>query len=516
MAERFFFGPFELDSGRGVLTRDGAPLAPGNRALSILQALVGARGQVVTKAELMAAGWAGMVVEEANLSVQIAALRKLLGEAPQAREWIATVARVGYRFVGPLRVEEADRPRVAAPAKDAAEKPSIVVLPFTNLSGEAGQDYFADGITEDIISALSRFRWFFVIGRNSSFALKKRAVGLREIARELGVRYVLEGSVRSSGERTRITVALNDAASEKQIWADRYEFALADMFAVQDQIVQQVSGALEPELLRSESRRGSDKPRGGNVSAWDLVRQGTYSFHGVTRDTHLRARELFREAVRKESELPDAHIWLARVSAGLVAYGWSDDPEQDLREGIAAALEAIKRDERSPYSHYALAITSAYAGEPTRAIRAAERALELNPSFALGYLVLGMGRLFAGHAAAAAEAFKRGLGMNPYDPQNAAWYTLLAYAHYFACRPDEALRSTQRAWDIRQDWRPTLEIMACCHLALKQPEAAAQRLEQMRRLPSSTDHLLKPLKTSNPQWRVAIEQKLQQAGWRNG
>jgi TolB-like protein len=508
MESRFRFGAFELDSARGVLTRNGSPVSLGNRALSVLEVLLRAGGKVVTKAELMATAWTGMVVEEANLSVQIATLRKVLATSPEARDWVATVPRVGYRFTGPLQEIGAAAASPAVPTSHAADKPSIAVLPFTNLSGEAEQEYFADGITEDIIDALSRYRWFFVAARNPSFALKGKPLGVRQLARELGVRYMLEGSVRKSGRRIRIAAALSDVESASQIWADRFEFALTDMFSVQDRIVQQVAGAMEPELLKSESRIAIARRPGATVTAWDLVRQGTHAFHKVGRESHLRAREIFREAISREPDFPEAHIWLARVSAGIVAYGWSADPQADIREGLAAAFEAILRDERSPYSHYALAIASAYAGESAQAIRAAGRALELNPSFALGHLVLGMAQLFAGRAQEAIEALERGLGLNAYDPQNFVWYNLLAFADYFAGQFDKALHAAERAWGIRPTWRISLELMACCHLALGHADAAVQCIQQMARLPEPTDKILAPLDQSSPNWRDRIDTAL--------
>lgn len=506
MEPRVRFGPFELDSARGILTRDGSPVPLGNRALSVLQVLLRARGNVVTKDELIATAWPGMVVEEANLSVQIAALRKVLASCAEARDWIATTPRVGYRFTGPFQEIGAAPP--AAPVRHAPDKPSIAVLPFTDLSGEAGQEYVADGITEDIIDALSRYRWFFVVARNSTFALKGKPFAVPQLARELGVRYVLEGSVRKSGQRIRITAALSDLPSANQIWADRFEFPLTDLFSVQDRIVRQIVGAMEPELLKIESRLAVARQPGANITAWELVRQGTHAFHKVGRESHLRARELFREAISREPDLPEAHIWLARVSAGLVAYGWSADPRGDISEGLTAAFEAIRRDERSPYSHYALAIASAYAGESAQAIRAAGRALELNPSFALGHLVLGMAYLFGGRAEQAIEALELGLGLNAYDPQNFVWYNLLAFAHYFAGQFDQALHAAERAWGIRPAWRLSLELMACCHLALGHADAAEQCVEQMARLPAPTDKLLAPLDQTNPHWRDGIDTAL--------
>ena len=182
------------------------------------------------------------------------------------------------------------------------DKPSIAVLPFVNLSGDTEQEYFADGIAEDIITALGRFRWFFVIARNSSFTYKGKAIDVKQVARELGVRYVLEGSVRRSADRVRISVQLIDANAGTQIWGDRFDRELVDLFSVQDEITEQVAGAIEPELLKAEGGRAVARPP-GNLSAWDLVRQGTWHFHQLTEPTHQRALQLFREAARFAPDL---------------------------------------------------------------------------------------------------------------------------------------------------------------------------------------------------------------------
>jgi TolB-like protein len=485
-----------LESGRGLLTCNGAPVPLGNRAMAVLQALVQARGDVVTKDALMASAWPGVVVEEANLSVQVAAVRKALGAAEEARNWVATVARVGYRFTGPVQVEE-NEPEANEPGRSC-----ILVLPFANLSGDPAQEYFADGITEEIITALGRFRWFWVISRNASFALRARGAG-RDAVRALGVRYVMEGTVRRSGSRIRITAALGDAASANRIWAARYDFDVDEVLTVQDRIVEQVAGEIEPELLKSEGRRPA---RHGGAGAWELVRQGTHHFHQVRRDSHLRARELFRAAIAMDADLADAHVWLARVSAGLVAYGWSDAPAQDLQEGVAAALGAIHRDEQSPYAHYALAITSAYAGDSAQACRAAQRAIRLNPGFALGHLVLGLARLFAGQAASAAESLERGLTLNPHDPQNFVWYIMLAFAWYFAGQPERALEAAERASDLRPAWRPAVQLKACAHRRLGRMREAERCAEEAARLAAPTDRLLEPLTSGDGAWRALVRQ----------
>ena len=215
-------------------------------------------GEVLTKAELLDAAWPGMAVEESNLSVQIASLRKLLGPAPDRGEWIATVPRVGYRFVG-------DTEAPATPQKQASSHepviPSLAVLPFENLSSDPEQDYFADGVVEDIITALSRFKSFAVIARNSSFVYKGRAVDVRQVAEELGVRYVLEGSVRRADERLRITAQLVEGTSRRASLGRQVRRRVEDVFDVQDRITESVVGVVEPHIRRrrSNDRAASDR-----------------------------------------------------------------------------------------------------------------------------------------------------------------------------------------------------------------------------------------------------------------
>ena len=502
----FLFGPFTFDAERATLSRDGRRLDAGQRALAVLHALLNADGHAVTKAELIDFAWPGAVVEESNLSVQIAALRKLLGPTPGAGDWIATVARVGYRFAGPVTVAEAAD---ESTAESAAVRPSVAVLPFANLSGEADKEYFVDGITEDIIAALSRFRWFFVMARNAAFAFKYRTPD--EAAQALAVRYVLAGSVRKSGNRIRISAELVDARRGTTLWADRYDFEFGELFSVQDRITEQVVGAIEPELLKGESALAiARRPRVRDMTGWDLVHQGTWFFHQVTRPTHLRARELFREARKADPQLAEAHAWLGRVSAGIAAYAWSEDEAADLREGIDAALKAVQLDEKNPYSHYALAITSVFASEFDQAILAAEKAIELSPSFALGHLVLGMARLYSGDALRAVGCLKRGLQLNPHDPQNFVWYNVLATALLLQREFDSAVQQATNALKVRPNWRPAITTALCCYQAMGQKDGARQCVQRLARCEPSAD-ALGPLWRTNAHWREEMTSLLSQA-----
>jgi TolB-like protein len=500
MPTRIAFGPFVLDAQRGTLAREGRSVAISGKGFQLLRALLAAPGKLVTKADLMQAAWSDAAIEESNLSVQIAALRKQLGPAPDGGEWIATVPRAGYKFVGDIVAQSApDRPLITP-----EDRPSIAVLPFNNLGDEKEQEYLADGITEDIITALTRFRWFFVIARNSSFFYKGKSLDVKQIAQDLGVRYLLEGSVRKASGRVRISAQLIDARSGNHLWAERYDLELTEVFAIQDEIAERVAGAIEPELLKSQGAEAAARHT-GNMTAWDLVRRGTWHFHHVSREGHLRARELFREACKLDPDLPEAHIWVARVNAGIVPYGWSDSPAADQQEGMQAALRAIHLDERNPYAHYALAIVSNYSNQLDQAIKAARKAIALSPSFALGHLGLGMALLFSGRALEATAPLEQGLRLSPYDPQNFVWLNILALARLFAGQREGALDAAVRAQQVRPNWWTTLEVLTCCYAALNRWDEARYCVRQSEAVTRQSGDVLSPMKLNNPHWQQQME-----------
>ena len=376
------------------------------------------------------------------------------------------------------------------------------------MSGDPEQEYFADGMG-DIITALTRMRWLFIIARNSSFTYKGRAVDVKQVGRELGIRYVLEGGVRKSANRIRITAQLIDATTGAHIWAERYDRELTDIFAVQDEITECVAGAIEPELLKIEGCAAISRTE--NLNAWDTVRQGMWHFHQIRREDDVRARELFREAIKLDPKLPEAHLWLGRVSGALLFYGWSSDPAADLREGTEAAMRAVQLDEQNPYAHYSLAITSVFAGALVRAARAAEAAIALSPSFALGHLALGFAGLNAGKAVEAIGPFERGLRLSPFDPQNFVWLGSLGLAQYFADSREAALQTTMRALSIRPDWVPTLELLAICCAALERPDEARAFVEQILQLEKPPD-VYAQMKAHRHGWAAEMTSMLRKAG----
>jgi TolB-like protein len=302
---RFAFGPFVLDPGAGTLLRNDVPVAVGHRGVKLLAALVGRSGEILGKAELMDAAWPGTAVEEGNLTVQIAQLRKLLGPAGDAGngggEWISTVPRVGYRFLGAVeQLGGAKRKPLPLP-----DKPSIAVLPFVNFSNDPEQESFADGLTEDLITDLSRNSGLFVIARNSVFAYKGKAMDVRGIAEDLGVRYLLEGSARRAAGRVRINAQLVDAVSSEHLWAERYDRSLEDIFAVQDEVTAKIVEALLGRLRAPPPRK-----RPQNLEAYDLcvrARKLIDDSPQTSREAHL----MLTRAVSLDPDYAEAYRWLA-------------------------------------------------------------------------------------------------------------------------------------------------------------------------------------------------------------
>ncbi len=330
------------------------------------------------------------------------------------------------------------------------DKPSIAVLPFANMSGDPAQDYFVDGITEDIITALSHYRWFFVIARNSTFAYKGRpGVDVKQVARELGVRYVLEGSVRKADSRIRATAQLIDAESGKHLLAERFDRDLADIFTLQDEITQSVVGAIEPEMLLVEGRRAARKSI-TNLDAFDCCMRGVWQFHQHSLDDNRQAEAWLRRSIELDPSLAQSHTYLVRTLNSRIWWGWSRDIEQDLSDASAAAARAVALDDRDPYTHYALFLASMLARRQELALAEAQRAIDLNPNFALGYFALGWARIFLGHFAEAIDPLLRSLRLNPNDPQLHTFIHHVALAHYHQGNYEEAVRYAERALSGRR------------------------------------------------------------------
>ena len=302
------FGWFSLDLGLRRLTRDGMPVQLGSRALDILCVLASAKGEVIGKDELMARVWPGVVVDENNIQVHVSALRKALDEGKSAHTHLLTVPGRGYRLVG-LESSPAAMHGGSGGALHPAPKPSIAVLPFQNMSGDPEQEYFADGMVEEIITGLSRIKWLSVISRNSTFIYKNKPVAIGEIANKFGVGYVLEGGVRKSGNRVRITAQLIDAKTDAHLWAEQYDRVLEDVFALQDEITTRVISAIEPSLRKAEVDRVK-RQRPSNLNAYDLVLRSLPLVFAMMRKDAEIAIPLLESAVKLQPDYGAAYAFL--------------------------------------------------------------------------------------------------------------------------------------------------------------------------------------------------------------
>jgi adenylate cyclase len=331
--------------------------------------------------------------------------------------------------------------------KDLAlpDKPSIAVLPFVNMSGDPDQDFFADGMAEEIVTALSRYRWFFVIARNSSFTYKGRSVEVTQVARELGVRYVLEGSVRKAGTRVRVTAQLVDAVTGYHLWAERYDRDLGDIFALQDEITETIVGAIEPELGAVERERARRKPP-DNLDAWDLYQRGLWHLLGdPTREALAEAKRLLQRVCELDPEFAVAHADLAWAHTIDITLGWTDDPETSLDAAARAAETAVTLDARAPAARFALGRVHIFRHAYERAIAEMEAAIALSASFDRAYFGLGMALLYGGRPEDSIPQFERAMRLSPRSPRSWTYPQFLACAHFNMARYQDAASWSEEA-----------------------------------------------------------------------
>jgi TolB-like protein len=356
--------------------------------------------------------------------ILVSGLARELGVKPgaAAREALADLQADAGPRPPPLLRREA----VTPPAR-----PSVAVLPFRNISGNPDQEYLADAITEDITAALSRWRWFFVVASSSTFTYKGRNVEAKRVGAELGVRYVLEGSVRRAGDRVRIAAQLVDASNEWAVWADRFDADLAGALALQDELVEKVVVAIEPAMLQTEGARATPKAL-ADATALDCFYRGMWQLNKVSVEGYHAAVSLFREAVARDPELSLGHIGLSRILYGGAVYGWTDRPLDDMREALAAAQRAVGLDGGDAWAHYASAGAALYLGQHLVALSAAKTAVRLNPSFAVAQIRLGQVLVYAGRPEEAIAPLQQGMRLSPYDPQIGVNLEVLATAYYQA------------------------------------------------------------------------------------
>jgi adenylate cyclase len=458
----FEFSGHTLDLRRGRLQKAGADIDLRPKSLSLLVYLLENAGRVIGKDELVNAVWPNITVSDDSLTQCMKDIRKALG--PDADGLVRTVLRRGYVIDEDhvRRIED----RGTAPAEDRAlsDTPSIAVLPFENLSGDPTQDYFADGMVDEITTALSRMRWLFVIARSSSFAYKGHPDEVMRASRELGVRYVLTGSVRKAGEHIRLTGQLIDSPSGKTIWANRYDGTMADIFDLQDRITESVVGAIQPSILSAEIER-SRRKRQESLAAYDYVLHAFPLVWSLGRTQNEAAGALLDRAIAIEPTYPLALSLLAWCHEQRAVYNWTETPVSSRNEGLRLAEKAATLSNDDPMVLAVLGAAHSFARDYDVADAHLQRARTLDPNSAWVWMRSAWLNVYRERPSAAIEQFERFERLSPLDPMGYMAQIGIGAAHFVASRYDEAVSLTQRGLNQQPDatWALRQLVTALVH-----------------------------------------------------
>ncbi len=459
----FRFGEYEIDLGQQELRRGGMPVAIEPQVFDLLVHLIRHRDRIVSKDDLIEAVWQGRIVSEAALSSRVSAARRAIGDNGEDQRLIRTIHKRGFRFVGEVdddmspptvpaddvslaaRADVAQEAEAGAPALALAlpDKPSIAVLPFQNMSGDPEQEYFADGLTEDLITGLSRQRWFFVIARNSTFAFKGEAIDVRKVASQLGVRYVLEGSVRKAATTVRVTGQLIDATNGRHLWADKYDRELANVFELQDEITNRVIGSVGPQILVAEAARVRRKPP-QSIDAWDMVMQALPHMWRMTTEAQGRAQGILQQAVAIDPDYAHAHALLGWTYVSMFNLG-SRSISEFTDKALDAGAKAVSLDDQEPWGHLVLGLGHARRRRPEPAITHLSESVDLNPSFALGHAGLGYVLACGGQPENGLLSLEQAERLSPRDPFLAIYAPTVRYMALFALEQYEEAVAVCRA-----------------------------------------------------------------------
>jgi TolB-like protein/tetratricopeptide (TPR) repeat protein len=431
-------GPFRLDAQAGILFRGDEPVALGRRAVAVLRALVERAGIPVSKDALIDAAWAGLSVEESNLAVQIAALRRVFGSEPGGGRWIETLPGRGYRFVGPADIKNQGTvaarsfalvtPAASESSREESVRPhlSIVVLPFVNIGGDPEQDYFVDGVTESLTTDLSRISGAFVIARNTAFTLKGKPFDVTAIGRELNVRYVLEGSVQRGGNRLRVNVQLIDAESGNHLWADRFDKPVADYLEMQDEIVARLAGQLGTELIAAEARR-AENALNPDASALRL-QASAWLNKGPSRRNLAKARDFLGRALAIEPDNVEALVGCAFADIWEATDFASPGRSARLAAAETSLWKALRAAPNHAKAHLALSYVKIHSNYPAQGVVEAERALVLDRNLAEALVAVGYAKLHVGCAEEMEGYVQRALRLSPHDTFAFLWMSFAGAA----------------------------------------------------------------------------------------
>jgi TolB-like protein/Flp pilus assembly protein TadD len=478
---RYCFEEYEADTDLRELRRSGRSVSLTPQVFDILVYLIHNRDHVVSRDDLLNSIWKGRIVSESALTTRLNAVRVAIGDSGRQQRLVKTVPRRGFRFIGDIIEKRNDEPAAAASLVQT-DKPSIAVLPFEAMAGDRADEYFADGMAEELITALSRCPSLFVIARNSSFIYKGKAVDVRQIGRDLGVRYVLEGSIRRAGRRLRITGRLADATSGTHLWSDRFEGDAGDVFELQDQVTAGVVAALQPTLQFAEIQRLRSKPA-PDLDAYDLLLRAQALEHEYTEQSLATALDCLKRAIEIDPSYAPAMAMAAYCRAERRQQGWAMDAQAESAAGLQLAMRAVELGKDDPNVLWMAAFAIRVLGaDAQRALELVNRSLELNPNSAIALTTAGWAETFLANPRRALQLLQKAERLNPRDPK--AWYmsAAAALAHFVAGDFADAVARARKGLAQNPRFAPSLRVLAAGLARLGDKRAAQEAILTLLRL----------------------------------
>ncbi len=483
---RYTFENCTFDTDRRELYRGADVITIAPQVFDLLDYLIRNREHVVSKDDLINAIWKGRIVSDSALTTRLNVARSVIGDSGEEQRLIKTLPRKGFRFVGPVREAQNGLAATALnrlPVDDAEplalpDRPSIAVLPFQNMSGDPDQDYFADGMVDEITTALSRFKSLFVIARHSSFTYKGKALDIKQVGSELGVRYVLEGSVRKAAGQVRIIGQLIDAASGKHLWADRFEGDLSDIFALQDRMTESVVSAIAPKMLQTEIDLAARRPN--NLSAYDLCLRAFPHLYSWTRGGSTEALRLASRALEIDPRYGFAATQAGSCHLINVNQGWTADPKSEIAEGFRLIRLALSIDGNDDVALSILGwATASFSDDYDTAREMVDRAVALNANSAFAWELRGFTYELAGQLEEAIRSFERAIRLSPFDPWLPRRFTGMGIALIGLGRFDEAVAAAKNALQTNQTYGPAYRCLAAALAHLGRDAEARKTVAQL-------------------------------------
>jgi adenylate cyclase len=521
----FSFADHTLDLDRRELRRGSELVSVEPQVFDLLTYLIQNRDRVVSKDDLIASVWGGRIVSESTLTSRINAARKAVGDSGEEQRLIRTVSRKGIRFVA--EVSESARPEPTVTTADdlraagehkalpIPDKPSIAVLPFANMGGDPEQEYFAEGIAEDIITELSRMSAFFVVARNSSFTYRGRSFDSKQVGRELGVRYIVEGSVRRAGGRVRLTANLIEAETGKNLWAERYDRELEEIFIVQDEITTGLIASMQTQVVLNEGL-AAERLNRPDLPVWELAKRGLKEIYQLTRDSLERALAIGRDLVSLDPTSSKGHQLVALGAYHLVLMGFTDSPDRLREEAFRAARDAVRYDPRDEYSQWALGmVLGSLLGRYEEAVLSFLEALRINPNFSLGFASLGSISAYACRPDEAIANTDIAIRLNPRDPSLFFRYSALSLAYFVEGDFVTARDWAQKTVSSKSEWWLGHALLAASTAHLEDIKGAREAgAELMRLFPNISIDSLPFRAVQDPRHAEVFRAGLRKAGLR--